>query len=496
MTTPTLPTLSLNTKQIELAEQLRAKLTKFRAKNREKSDLYDGKFETLGLDIAVPERLEGVIKAVAGWPGTVVDVLEERLEFLGWIGEYSDILNDLAKDNQLQVESGRGHLESLIYGTGFITVGAGIVADQEPEVLITVESTESCTVHWDYRGRRALAALSQTTDESGIVTMETLYLPNETIRFTRAVGGRMAVEHRDPHNLGRVPVARMINRDRPSDIAGRSEITRAVRYLTEAAVRTLVGMEVNREFYTSPKWAALNVEPEVFGMSDKQSKDANRRAGWSATQGQFNVIPIQEGPDGEPVEVKLHEFRPAPPTPYIDQVKAYSQMLSAESGIPSPYLGFVTDNPSSADAIRQEEYRLVKRAERRQTSFGLGWHEVGRLSLMFMKEYDPKKFREVSENWRDASTPTRAATADETVKYIGAKVLPPDSKVTWNRIGLSEADQKQLEADNRRSLVRDLVEQARARNAAPVTNDPATGGPPSPVADSRPADRDRRNDPA
>lgn len=474
MTIATLSLLSLNDDQQQLVAFMRNQLVRYQVVNQLKSDLYEGKFSAFDLGISAPEGLPDLIEAVCGWPGTVVDVLEERLEFLGWAGIESDTLEQVAADNQLQMEAGRGHLDGLIYGVSFVTVGSGDVSSGEPEVLITMESTTSCTVLWDYRKRRAMAALSQTTDVFGRIAWESLYLPNETIRFTRGADGRMVVEHRDYHGLGRVPVARLLNRDRASDPTGRSEITRAVKYLTSACIRTLAGMEVNREFYTSPKWTALNADPEIFGMSANNSAAENRRKGWSATQGRLNVIPVQEGPDGEPVEVKLHEFRPAPPTPYIEQAKCYSQMLSAETGIPSPYLGFVTDNPSSADAIRQEEYRLVKRAERRQTSFGAGWMEVGRLTLMLRQEYDPDEFRKVSAKWRDAATPTRAATADETTKYIAAGVLPADSKVTLDRIGFTDVEQRQLEKDRRRSLVAQLVENARNQ---PPTPAPAPGTP-------------------
>lgn len=278
-----------------------------------------------------------------------------------------------------------------------------------------------------------------------------LYLPDETIRFEKSPGGRLAVVSRDVHNLGRVPVARMLNRDRASDVLGRSEITRAVAYYTRAAVRTLSGMEINREFYTSPKWTILNADPEVFGLSESKSPEQNAQAGFKATAGKLNVVPPQVDENDDPVTPSFHEFRPAPPTPYIEQIKAYSQLLAAESGIPAPYLGFVTDNPSSADSIRQQEYRLVKRAERRQTSFGYGWREVGRLALEMMGDFDPDSFREVGVNWRDAATPTRAAAADEAAKLIGSGVLTAGSVVTRDRVGFSPQEQAQLAAEERRS---------------------------------------------
>ncbi len=175
--------------------------------------------------------------------------------------------------------------------------------------------------------------------------------------------------------------------------------------------------------------------------------------------------------------MKLHEFRPAPPTPYIEQIKAYSQLLAAESGIPAPYLGFVTDNPSSADSIRQQEYRLVKRAERRQKSFGLAWREVAYLALLLRDGgVDPQVFREVGVKWRDASTPTRAAAADEASKLIPIGVLPPDSTVTYDRLGLSPQEQQQLERDRRRGGAKSLVDQ--------LTASPPQASVPAPPADA------------
>lgn len=445
-----LPLLSLSKSEDDRAMALRHKLQKVALHNREKSDLYEGKRSAEDLGISAPEGLPELVQAVIGWPGTVVDVLEERLEFRGWTGADGLDLDVVYRDNHMDVEAGRGHLDSLIYGVGFITVGRGFPG--EPEILVSVESTESCTVEWDYRLRRAKSALSQTRDENGVIVMETLYLPDETILFEQH-RGEMKVANRDRHRLGRVPVARMLNRDRASDVSGRSEITRPVVYLTDAAIRTLCGMEINREFYTSPKWTALNADPEVFGMSQDNSDTENRKAGWKATSGRMNVVPPQEDANGNPVDVKLHEFRPAPPTPYIEQVKSYSQLLAAESGIPAPYLGFVTDNPSSADSIRQQEYRLVKRAERRQKSFGAAWREVALLSLLLRGGVDPARFRDVGVSWRDPATPTRAAASDEVMKYISVGVLKPDSEVTWDRAGFSAQEQQQLRRERREALV-------------------------------------------
>jgi len=191
---------------------------------------------------------------------------------------------------------------------------------------------------------------------------------------------------------------------------------------------------------------------------------------WTSIMGRLWNVPPNE--DGLPAP-DIKQFQPSSPAPYIDQVKGYATLLAAEAGIPPAYLGFQTDNPASADAIRAGEARLVKRAERRQAAFGRSWLEVGRLALLVRDGAVPDTFdATMSTKWRDAATPTRAAAADEATKLISSGILPPDSTVTYDRVGLSPAEQRQVAADKRReggSAALRAVVQAAASNL-PVTN--------------------------
>jgi len=360
--------------------------------------------------------------------------------------------------NMLDVDSGMAHLDSLIFGTSFVSVGSG--AAGEPTPLITPHSPTSMTANWDRRTRRLSSALSVVTDNNQAVEA-TLYLPAETVTFERPNGvGQWVVVNRDRHNLGRVPIVMMPNRIRGSRDYGRSEITRAVRYYTDAAVRTLLGLEVNREFYNSPQRVVLGADEKMF--TDASGATVSQ---WTAIQGRVWAVPNDENGNTPSVQ----QFSPASPAPYLDQIRGYATLLAAEAGIPAAYLGFQTDNPASADAIRAGEARLVKRAERRQTIFGRSWLEVGALSLLVRDGAVPDSFASVTNRWRDAATPTRAASADEAVKLIGAGVLPADSSVTYDRVGFSPAEQRQVAADKRR-------EGGSAALKAVVANIGATSG--------------------
>jgi len=215
-------------------------------------------------------------------------------------------------------------------------------------------------------------------------------------------------------------------------------------------MRTLLGAEVAREFYSAPQRYVLGAPEEAFTDSDGNPLNA-----WSVIQGRLQGIPYN---DEDNVMPTVGQFSANSPSPYFDAIRAYAQIMAAETAIPASYFGFQTDNPASADAIRQMEARLVKRAERRQKQFGRTWVEVAKLALLVRDGSLPVEANNIRPIWRDASTPTRAAAADEAVKLISAGVLSPDSDIVYNRIGLSDSDKQVVKSEKGASQARQLVD--------------------------------------
>lgn len=466
--------------EYQILKRLRSQLLNHVKKNKIKQQYYEAKQVIKHLDIAVPRMLTDIGTAI-GWGGTVVDILDERIDFLGWVTDNDDVngLDLVYADNDLAVESNYGHVDSLTTGVSFVSVGN---EDESAErQLVTVESSSTATLLWDYRKRRSIAGLSQTYDDEKALVMETLYLENANIIFARnPLTREMEVVERDQHNIGRCFMTRLPNRARPYQLDGRSEITRTVRYLTDHAVRTVLGMEVNREFYTAPQRYVLNADPEDFGVKEGMTAEQKYRRGLAVAMGLVNIIPGREdNTEGDPVSVV--EMRPAPPTPYIEQLKALTALVSAETGIPIPYLGFVSENPPSADSIRQEEFRLVKRSMRRHGSFGVGWKETALLCLLARDgDADIDFMRRLKCHFADPFTPTRAATADEIVKMVQSEVLTPDSTVTYDRYGLDENEQRRLEQDKlayEAKMLRKQQQQASMEAASAARQAEARGGP-------------------
>lgn len=426
--------MSLSPEELMLITKLHKKLTHHDGKNTILERYYEGKTRLKDFNISIPPQLK-TVETVVGWAGTAVQVLEERLDFEGWMGADALGLEDVYRQNDLDVESSLGHLDALIFGTGFIVVGTG--RDGEANPLITIESPKRMTGVYDLRLRRLTAAMSLNRNDKGQAEDGALYLPDYTVFFA-FVDGLPYEVNRDVHNLGRLPVVALPNNPRSSDPHGRSEITPTVRSLSDSALRTLLGAEVAREFYSAPQRYILGADEDLF-----LDADGNPMNPWSVYQGRVLGVPANQ--DGQIPQVG--QFNANDPRPYFDQIRAYAQLFAAETAIPASYLGFQTENPASADAIRQMEARLIKRAERRQKQFGRAWQEVARLALLVRDGSVPAEAQNLRPVWRDASTPTRAASADEAVKLIAAGVLTPDSEVTYNRIGLSDVDKQVLESE-------------------------------------------------
>ncbi|DAZ90339.1 phage portal protein [Mycobacteroides abscessus] len=463
-----LPTLSLSSDELDVLQDLTNQLQKYQPENIIKEQYYEAKRKMDDLKIAIPPSLSTMLCCV-GWPGITVDSLIERLNFEGWSyegdGEDDDPLGlmDVYFENDLDVESDINHTDGLMYGTSFAAVSSGM--DDEPDVLVTVESPRNMTVIYDPRTRRATSGYLQIIDKDDRLVGGRLFLPNETIwlecspsEVGSAGADNMKVTHRDPHNLNRVLVAQMINRPRTGarGRCGHSEITETVVSLTQSGMRTLANTEVAREYLAAPQRAVLGAKESFFIGEDGKPLPA-----WKSYIGR--MIALERDEYGEIPDIR--EFKGASLDSFFGQMRTLSQLMSSEIAVPANYLGFETDNPPSADAIRSMEARHVKRAEQRQKTFGRGWTEVGRLAVMVRegKTVDqlPGEIRKVRPQWRDASTPTFAAMTDAVVKLIDKGVFTPTSRVTRDKLGISRADQRQLEIDDKKTTVTNLVSSIR-----------------------------------
>ncbi|AKE41099.1 Phage portal protein, SPP1 Gp6 [Corynebacterium kutscheri] len=436
--------MSLLESEKAIIGKLLQNLLRYDAKNTRQWGYYDGEIDIKNIGIAIPHALQNV-EAILGWPEIVVDSLAERLEWRGWRSAHDTTeLSQVFSDNQLDVEVAKAILDSLVTGVGFLAATAGDPDKGEPPVLVTAIPPTQATYEWDARLNRMSSGYVRRIDEKGEI-LETLYLPDVTITRQTDTDGRQHVG-RTEHHQGRCSLIALPNRARSGQYRGRSEITPVVRYYTDHGVRTILGMEYNREIYTTPQKWIKNVWPEDLGLSEQPSKNELAEYGWQAAMNKALLIPPGGSEDSEAIQTPdVGQFTAASPAPYIDQLRMLAQLVAAQAGVPVTYLGFVHDNPPSADAIRGQEARLVKRAELRQSSFGQALcQDLAYVcqSIVDGKPADKAFISSLTSIWRDASMLTLAVTMDAMFKAVQAGIVPAHSKVVWDRTGFSEAEQE------------------------------------------------------
>lgn len=445
---PELPLVYLSDDELALINVLRADMMRDRWSLQLRDAYFNGEQLVRDLGISIPPQLKG-LHTVIGWPRVGVESLEERLdlEAFRWAdGADSSELTEIADANDLFDESNLAHLDSLVYGREYLAVGSGDCGDDCPP-LITAESPLDMTLMWDARLRMGTAALRECAADSYIESgpeerMLVLYLPDQTITALPSASGGWEVVDRDIHKLGVVPVVRMANRQRTSDRVGKSEITPEVMSITDAACRRLMGMEVAAEFFGAPQRYILGASESAF-----QDADGTAKSAWETYIGR--VLALERDEDGQVPSVG--QFAAHDPTGMTKIIDLYARIMSAQFGLPPHMLGYTTDNPASADAIRSTEAKLVKRSERRIRRFGRAWQDAMRLALWVRDGEPPDKARRIETVWRNPATPTVAAQADATVKLVQAGILPADSDVTLEMAGLSEGQRQRVRADRRRS---------------------------------------------
>lgn len=457
MTIPTLPLLSLSEEELGILTMLRSDLLNQRFKLELFDAYFNGEQLVRDLGISIPPQLK-TLHTVIGWPRIGVEALEQRLdlEAFRWAdgGDSSDLL-EIAEANDWYDEASLGHLDALTYGREYMAVGTG-EADGPP--LVTFESPLDMTMDWDARLRLARSALRESqggqlglglAPEDRVVS---LYLPTGNVYAVETDGGWEVVD-RDEHNLGVVTVLRMANRQRTADRVGRSEITPEVMSITDAACRRLMGIEVAAEFFGAPQRYILGASESAF-----QDAEGNAKSAWDTYIGR--VLALERDEDGNvPTVGAFTAHDPSGQTKIID---LYARIMATQLGLPPHMLGYTSDNPASADAIRSSEGMLVKKAERRIRRFSATHREAMRLALWVRDGEPPEKSRRIETVWRNPATPTIAAQTDAAVKMVQAGILPADGDVVLEMAGLTEDQRQRVAAERRRARGADMVRQLTA----------------------------------
>lgn len=414
----------------------------------------------------VQDRIQPVILF---WPQLIVDSVEERLDVNSFRLPKQDAADDdmwrVWQANDLDEESQMGRVDALVMKRSYLSVGANEEDRDTP--LVSVESPLEVFGYVDPRTRQLAAALKRTYVADTTVRVPeryaTLYLPNVTIWYDWAEGYREI--DRDEHNLGVVPIVPLVNRSRTADRYGRSELD-AVIPLSDAANKLATDMMVAAEFVAIPLRGLFGIGPE-----DLEDQDGNKLTALQAIMGKLLTIPDAEG------VAKHFEFASANLANFHDSIEALAKIAASIGGLPPDYLGLTTDNPPSAESRQAAEIRLIKRAERKQVAFGGSYEKTMRLVRRIQSgDWDPA-LKRLETDWRDASTPTVAQSADAAVKKFQAGIVP--KRQTREDLRYTDVQIARMEAEDEKAAAMDPIGQMT--RALGQTNDqmgPASGDQP------------------
>lgn len=406
---------------------------------------YEGSQRLAHIGLAVPPELRK-FETVLNWCRTVVDSVSDRMRmkafYLPGEDRASEALRESWDYNNLDSESIAHHQEMLILGRGFVSVGAN---EEDPEFpLIQVENPRELAVDIDHRHRRLRAAvrvMPSENDAPGTPSNAVLYLADSTMRLKRHQG-RWAVEDRDDHGLGRVPLVMFLNRRRVGQWTGVSEMVDAIP-LVDAAARSLTNLQLAGETHSVP-------QKYVLGMSKGDFVDAEGKPipAWEAY---FNAIWANQNKDA-----KVGQFAASDLSNFHNTVDHYASKLAGLYGLPARYVGITSVNPAAEGAIRAEEARLILNVEKKAALAGDGWGWVMGLVERFRTGEWVSGSR-IKTDWFDAGTPTYAQRADALTKMYNSGQGILSREGVWEELGWSEArmerERSRFEAEARAGLV-------------------------------------------
>ena len=342
-------------------EYLRRKLNYKSYRVALRYDYYDMKHMVPDFGISTPPRLRGFM-SMLGWCGKAVDSLADRLVFREFKNDNFG-MNEIFEINNPDILTNSLVLSALIGSCSFTY----IYQDNEGNVRMECIDGENATGEIDTATgllREGYAVLSR--DEYKTPTMEAYFLPRETHYISK--NGTRIWRHNVNYPL-LVPVIYRPDAARPF---GHSRISRACMSIMQSAVRTAKRSEIAAEFYSFPqKW--------VTGLS----QDAEEMEKWQASMSSLLTFTKDDDND-HPV---LGQFAQQSMEPHLSQLRMFASLFAGETGLTLDDLGFPSDNPSSADAIRSQHESLWLAARRAQRNFGTGFLNAGYLAACLRDGY-------------------------------------------------------------------------------------------------------------
>lgn len=402
-------------------DYLTKKLEAHRPRVLERYRYYEMKKDDLSPGMVIPAEIRNLFKSTLGWCGKAVDSMADRLVFR----EFSDDIfgfNEIFNMNNPDTFFDSAILSALISSCCFIYISTG---EEDFPRLQVIEGSNATGVIDPITGllREGYAVLKR--DEYGRPETEAYFMPNKTLIYENSKLEEQYA-HAVPYPL-LVPIIHRPDAVRPF---GRSRITRAGIYFQKYAQRTLERADISAEFYSFP-------QKYVVGTS----QDAEPMDKWKATIS--TLLEFTKDEEGD--SPKLGQFTQQSMSPFTEQLRTAAAGFAGETGLTLDDLGFVTDNPSSAEAIKSSHEQIRISSKKAQRCFGSGFLNVGYLAACLRDNYP--YFRSQLYNVRPKWEPVFEADAS-TLSLIGDGAIKINQAIPEYITGETIRDLTGVEGNN------------------------------------------------
>ena len=341
---------------------LRTKLQNKKTRVETRYKYYEMKNTVQDFNLLTPPELRA-FQETLGWCAKAVDCLADRLSFRTFRNDNFDI-QSIYDMNNSDVLFDSAILSALISSCCFIYISAD--GNGFPRLQV-IDGGNATGIMDEITGmlNEGYAILSR--DKDGNPTLEAYFTAGSTTFYPKGKPP-YSIENPAPYPL-LVPIVYRPDAVRPF---GHSRISRACMKILQGALRTLKRAEISAEFYSFP-------QKYVVGLSD----EAEPLEKWKATMSSFLTFTKDE--DGE--APKLGQFTQQSMSPYTEQLRTFAALFAGETGLTLDDLGFVTDNPSSAEAIKASHENLRLAARKAQKTFGIGFLNAGYLAACLRDDF-------------------------------------------------------------------------------------------------------------
>lgn len=349
---------------------LRYKLSTRKRRATMRYEQYAMKHTDRAKGITIPIELSAQYRAILGWCAKGVDSLADRLVFREFENDDFEVNNIFAENNP-DVFFDSAILSSLIASCSFVYISKG---ENDDVKLQVIEATNATGIIDPITGLLTEGYAVLERDENKNAVLEAHFLPDRTDYYYKDQRSNFSIPNVTQYPL-LVPILHRPDAVRPF---GRSRITRSGMYWQSNAKRTLERADVTAEFYSFP-------QKYVTGLSD----DAEPMESWKATVS--SMLQFTKDEDGD--KPSLGQFTTPSMSPFTEQLRTAAAGFAGETGLTLDDLGFVSDNPSSVEAIKASHENLRLAGRKAQRSLGSGFLNVAYLAACLRDDFAYQRYQ-------------------------------------------------------------------------------------------------------